>query len=79
MLMQYDSPEHLENLLQALDDFGRDVKELYRMRLEADGKRATGKLIDNLDYAVANTVQGLEYAVYLRMEDYWKYVDSNKQ
>lgn len=83
MLMQYDSPEHLENLLQALDDFGRDVKELYRMRLEADGKRATGKLIDTLDYAVANTVQGLEYAVYLRIEDYWKYVEKglrgNKQ
>jgi hypothetical protein len=83
MLIVYDTPEALENLLQALDTFGRDVRDLYRDRLELDKKRATGKLIDTLDYSVANTVQGLEYAVYLRMEDYWKYVEKglrgNKQ
>lgn len=75
MLIVYDTPEALENLLQALDTFGRDVRDLYRDRLELDKKRATGKLIDTLDYSVANTVQGLEYAVYLRSEPYWKYVE----
>lgn len=65
-----------ENLLQALWDYGATVKDLYQKRLESDGKRATGKLIDTVEVFV--NYQGTDFLVTLRLQDYFKYVEKGR-
>ena len=65
--------EIFENLTQALWAYGEEVKQLYQKRLLADGKKATGDLINNIQVKVA--YQGLYFVVYLELEDYFKFVE----
>lgn len=68
----YES-ETFDNLTQALWEYGEEVKDLYQRRLAADGKKATGNLINNISVKVS--YKGLNYVVYLELEDYFKYVE----
>ena len=65
--------EVFENLTQALWSYGEEVKQLYQKRLLLDGKKATGNLINNIEVKVA--YQGLNFVVYLDLEDYFRYVE----
>ena len=65
--------EIFENLLQVLWEYGNEVKRIYQMRLEQDGHRATGKLIDNQQVFV--NYQGTDFLVTLQLEDYFRYVE----
>lgn len=69
--------ESFENLLQVLYEYGEAVRDIYKDRLLADGKRATGKLIKNVQAFVA--YEGTEAVVYLQLEDYWKYVENGRK
>lgn len=62
-----------ENIMLALDEYGQAVKDLYQKRLLADDKKATGNLIDSVQCKIA--YQGTEFAVFLELADYWKYVE----
>lgn len=66
-----------ENIMMALDDYGQAVADLYKKRLLADDKKATGKLIDSVETVIA--YKGTEFVVYLKLEDYWKYVEKGRR
>lgn len=68
-----------ERTLQALDDYGQEVKQLYQARLMSDGKKATGNLINNINVLIANSPMGLEYEVFLQLEDYYRYVEKGRK
>lgn len=74
--IQLETPV-FEHLTQALYDYGEQVREMYRRNLLAADAKASGKLIDNIEVLVA--YKGLDYVVYLKLEDYWKYVESGVQ
>lgn len=66
-----------ENLKKALDELGGElVKELTTQLLKAD-KKATGNLINSLDYQVVETIDG--FFVNLLASDYLKYVDEGRK
>ena len=71
----YNDSELFNNLMEALSDYGEKVAETYKQRLERDGKRASGDLINSVKPLVAYKAQGGEFDVFLQMEDYWKYVE----
>lgn len=68
-----EDSEIFENLMNVLAEYGEEVKRLYQSRLMADDKLATGNLINNVETFIA--YKGTEFVVYLRLEDYWKYVE----
>lgn len=74
-----EEPLVFTRLMEALDDYGQEVKRLYQARLISDGKKATGNLINNINVLIANTAMGLEYEVFLQLEDYWKYVEKGRR
>lgn len=76
MLYWENEEELFENLLSALDDYGQEAANMYKQRLLSEGKVASGKLVESIKPFVAYSAQGLEYTVFLEMEDYWKYVEA---
>lgn len=66
-----------DNLMNALDDYGQAVKDLYQKRLLADNKKATGNLINNIECKIA--YQGTTFTVFLELEDYWRYVEEGRK
>ena len=68
-----EESEIFENLMNVLAEYGEEVKRLYQARLLADDKKATGNLINHIEVPIA--YKGTEIVVYLKMEDYWKYVE----
>ena len=76
MLYWENDEELFENLLSALDDYGQEAADMYKQRLMSEGKVASGKLVESIKPLVAYSAQGLEYTVFLEMEDYWKYVEA---
>lgn len=64
-------------LKDALEELGEEyVKELTRQLLRLD-KKASGELIDSLDYKVRETVNGLLLEIIAA--DYLKYVDKGRK
>lgn len=66
-------PTHLE---QCLMDYCNDVKRLYTQNLEADGRRATGNLINSIDVNV--NALGLDLVVTISVLDYWQYTENGR-
>lgn len=66
-----------ENLTKALNDLGGLIRDTYADELSVDEKRATGDLIDTLDYIVVSGDDS--FAVSLKMQDYWKYVEYDSE
>ena len=69
--------EVFTNLTQALYEYGEQVRDMYKKKLlDADAK-ASGKLINSVKAFVA--YRGIEFEVFLELEDYWKYVEQGIQ
>lgn len=65
------------NVERVLDEFGREYVALLKQKLEADGRKASGKLLNSLRTeirAAGNTIN-----VYLHSEDYLKFVDYGRR
>lgn len=69
--------ELFENLMQVLWEYASSVKELYKGRLLADNKKATGALINSVDTFVV--FQGTEFLVTLKVEDYYRWVEEGRK
>ena len=72
-----EDSEIFENLMQVLWEYASSVKELYKGRLTADNKKATGNLINSVDTFVV--YQGTEFLVTLKVEDYYKWVEEGRK
>ena len=69
--------EVFTNLTQALYEYGEQVRDMYKKKLlDADAK-ASVKLINSVKAFVA--YKGIEFEVFLELEDYWKYVEQGIQ
>jgi hypothetical protein len=67
----------MDNLEKALDEFGREfIKELTTQLLNAD-KKATGDLINSLDYQVVETIDG--FMLNILSSPYLNYVDKGRK
>lgn len=66
-----------KQLKKSIEKYGKDyIKELVKQLLQAD-KKATGKLINSLDYEILETVNGVTFVI--KGEAYLKYVDGGRK
>lgn len=65
------------NVERVLDEFGREYVALLKRKLEADGRKASGKLIESLRTEIR--AAGNSISVWLFSEDYLKYVDFGRR
>lgn len=72
-----DIPITTLNVERVLDEFGRDFVALLRQKLEADGRKASGRLLDSLRTEIVASASG--FKVFLESEDYLKYVDYGRK
>jgi len=66
-----------ENLMNVLWEYASTVKEMYRQRLIADDKVASGKLLNSIETYV--TYNNLEFLVTIKAEDYLEYVEYGRR
>lgn len=66
-----------ENLIRVLDEYARDLKELYQYNLNYDNAVASGELINSVRYLFQHN--GSRYEVSLQLSDYWKYVENGRR
>lgn len=62
-----------KNVEKALNDYMVEVQRLYKDKLIADDKKATGNLINSIKIKIM--VDGWNYIGALELADYWKYVE----
>lgn len=62
-----------KNVEKALNDYMVEVQRLYKDKLIADNKKATGNLINSIKIKIM--VDGWNYIGALELADYWKYVE----
>ena len=67
----------LTELQQVLKDYARDARELYKYQISLGGKNASRKLIDSVNSQVIVNDRG--YDVTLRLQHYWKYIESGRK
>lgn len=58
---------------KTFEEFGKYVIERAKSNLKKDGKQASGKLIESLDFEFKQNPNSIEFDFYA--EDYWKFVD----
>ena len=66
------------NLQQVLDDFTKDVAEIYKSLLLRDGKNATGELISSIKPMTPELVNGA-FECSLSLAPHWKYVENGRR
>lgn len=64
---------NLENVMQTLQDYAQEVRNLYQDNLIRSDRVASGKLLNSVEYQVVQN--GQAYLVQLRLEDYWRYIE----
>ena len=62
-----------QEVQKTFEEFGNYVIERAKANLKGDGKHASGKLINSLDYELKVNPNSIEFDFYA--EDYWKFVD----
>jgi hypothetical protein len=62
-----------QEVKKTFEEFGNYVIEKAKSNLKKDGKNASGKLIDSLDFEFKQNKNSIEFDFYA--EDYWKFVD----
>lgn len=67
----------LTELQKVLQEYARDAEIMYKYQLSLGGKSASRKLMDSLKSRI--DVNGTEYEVTLRLEEYWKYVEGGRK
>jgi len=58
---------------EALDKFGDTVKTKSKLNLKRKNKKASGRLINSIDYDIKVSKNSFQFDLYA--EDYWAYVD----
>lgn len=71
--MSEDNVIGFSTLEQVLNDYGRQIVDSYRSKLDAEGINATDALRRSLSYHVEK--EGDVYVLYLTMQDYWKWLE----
>lgn len=66
----------LNNVRRVLDEYCAAFKQRYKEALEADGRRASGQLIDNLETELR--FGGTTITVVLNVADYYKWVENGR-
>lgn len=61
------------NLKKALESYMNEISRVYKGKLQSDGHKATGKLINSIQANVK--IGATQYTGELRLEDYWKYIE----
>lgn len=61
------------SIMSVLAEYSNELAEHYKQRLEAGGKRASGKLIDTIKPFVKRSTWGWDAGI--TVQDYWKYVE----
>ena len=64
---------NLKNVMETLERYAQDVRNLYQDNLIRGDRISTGKLLNSVEYQVINN--GVEYEVQLTLEKYWKYLE----
>lgn len=65
------------NLIEVLNDYAREIKELYQYNLNYDNAVASGKLLNSVKYLLQHN--GSRFEVLLELADYWKYVENGRK
>ena len=65
------------NLFQVIDAYCTEFQNLYKQKLERDGKRSSGALIDNMETNIE--VGGTTINVTISLADYYYYVENGRQ
>lgn len=66
-----------KHLKETLERYAIDVKELYKSKLTEDDARASGELINSVNYILNFNTKSFE--VSLSLVDYWKYVENGRR
>lgn len=66
-----------KHLKETLERYAIDVKELYKSKLTEDDARASGELINSVNYILNFNAKSFE--VSLSLVDYWKYVENGRR
>lgn len=64
-------------LQQVLQEYADEAQEMYKYQISIGGKNASRKLIDNVTSQVV--VKETSYVVTLKLQDYWKYIESGRK
>jgi hypothetical protein len=67
----------LTELQQVLREYAKDAREIYKYQISLGGKNASRKLIDSVNSQI--NVNGTEYEVVLKLQDYWKYIEKGRR
>ena len=67
----------LTELQQVLREYAKDAREIYKYQISLGGKNASRKLIDSVKSQI--NVNGTEYEVVLKLQDYWKYIEGGRK
>ena len=67
----------LTELEKTLRDYAKDARELYKYQISLGGKNASRKLIDSVNSQIFVNDRG--YDVTLRLQEYWKYIESGRK
>lgn len=62
-----------QEVKKTFEEFGKYVIEKAKSNLKKDGKNASGKLYDSLDFKFKQNKNSIEFDFFA--EDYWKFVD----
>lgn len=75
--MNTGSTLYLPHVIDVLDEYGEAVRTLYKEKLIDHNKQASGALINTLTYGI--NAGPNHYAVYLNVQDYFRYVESGRK
>ena len=67
-----------DNLYEVLDDFIKDLANVYKRKLQKDGKRASGGLISSVIPQRIDVNNGV-YTASISVADYWKWVENGRK
>lgn len=68
---------NFDNVMETLEQYAQDVRNLYQDKLIQADRIASGKLLNSVEYQVV--FNGVEYEVNLTLEKYWKYIEYGLQ
>ena len=70
-----DSIFKFSHTAEVLTAYAIEARDLYKQNLKKNDRLASGKLLNSVEYITS--FKGKTYAVGLRLEDYWKYVEED--
>lgn len=74
--MAKDTLISFENLERVLNEYGKEVRNLYQLNLVHSDRIASGELLNSCEFEVE--VNGNTFSVVLSMADYWKYIEEGR-